>query len=138
MKKKETYSNILVEFFEKMSSWENGIAADREISLAQMHLLEVVGNHDQLRMKELSDKLGVTTGTLTVMVHRLVSKGYLIKEKDAQDKRSYFIKLTDKGKQEYDNHHHMHGHLIEDIVDTLGEDESIVFFNYLSAIQELM
>ncbi len=84
----EMYSNILVEFFERMTSWENGIVEGREISLAQMHLLEVVGNHGSLRMKELSERLGVTTGTLTVMVHRLVSKGYLAREKDPEDGRS--------------------------------------------------
>jgi DNA-binding MarR family transcriptional regulator len=135
---KEQYSNILVEFFERMSSWENGVVADRDISLAQMHLLEVVGNHGELRMKELSEKLGVTTGTLTVMVHRLVTKGYLVKEKDADDKRSYFVKLTESGDAEYDNHHHLHGHLIEEIINTLGEDTAESFFQTLKTIQELM
>lgn len=135
---KEQYSNILVEFFERMSSWENGVVADRDISLAQMHLLEVVGNHGELRMKELSEKLGVTTGTLTVMVHRLVTKGYLVKEKDADDKRSYFVKLTKSGEAEYDNHHNLHGHLIEEIINTLGEDTAESFFQNLNTIQKLM
>ena len=130
----ETYSNILVEFFERMTSWENGIVEGREISLAQMHLLEVVGNHGTLRMKELSERLGVTTGTLTVMVHRLVSKGYLAREKDPEDGRSFFIKLTESGRQEYDNHHHMHGHLIDEITETLGEEESSSFFRDLESI----
>lgn len=135
---KEQYSNILVEFFEKMSSWESGVVEGKDISLAQMHLLEVVGNYESLRMKELSEKLGVTTGTLTVMVHRLVSKGFLVKENDTEDKRSYFIKLTELGQEEYDNHHHMHGHLIDDIVSALGEKESKRFFENLKTIQESM
>ena len=134
----EQYSNILVEFFERMSSWENGIVSDRDISLPQMHLLEVVGNNGSLRMKELSDKLGVTTGTLTVMVHRLVTKGYLKKEKDSEDKRSYLVQLTDSGQEEYDNHHHLHGHLIEEIIHALGESDAESFFNHLNTIQELM
>lgn len=134
----EEYSNILVEFFERMSSWENGVIADREISLAQMHLLEVVGNNGRLRMKELSEKLGVTTGTLTVMVHRLVSKGYLIKEKNEDDKRSYYVKLTKSGEEEYDNHHFLHGHLIEEIINTLGEDTAESFFQNLNKIQKIM
>lgn len=135
---KEQYSNILVEFFERMSSWENSVVADREISLPQMHLLEVVSNNKELRMKALSEKLGVTTGTLTVMVHRLVAKGYLIKEKDPEDKRSYFVKLTEPGRAEYDNHHHLHGELIEEIVNTLGENTAKTFFQNLNTIQEVM
>ena len=135
---KDSYSNILVEFFEKMSSWENAVVSERDISLPQMHLLEVVGNHEKLRMKELSNKLGVTTGTLTVMVHRLVTKGYLKKKKDSEDNRSYFVKLTKSGKVEYDNHHHLHGHLIDEIINTLGEDNAKSFFNNLLILQELM
>ncbi len=135
---KETYSHILVEFFERMSSWENGVVADRDISLPQMHLLEIVGNHGQLRMKELSDRLGVTTGTLTVMVQRLVAKGYLEKIKSSEDKRSYFVKLTQSGKTEYENHHHLHGQLIEEIVQRLGEDDAGTFFKSLNSIQEIM
>ncbi len=135
---KEHYSHILVEFFERLSSWENSIVADREISLPQMHLLEVVGNSEKLRMKELSEKLGVTTGTLTVMVHRLVTRGYLKKEKDPQDNRSSFVILTKAGLEEYENHHHLHGHLIEEIVSTLGEKDADRLFSLLNTIQELM
>ncbi|NIQ09719.1 MAG: MarR family transcriptional regulator [Gammaproteobacteria bacterium] len=135
---KEQYSEILVEFYERLTSWESAVVADRDISLAQMHLLEILGNHGALRMKELADKLGVTTGTLTVMVHRLVSKGYLEKEKDPMDKRSYFIKLTSRGRAEYDYHHHMHSHLIEEIMDALGEESSKNFFSNLTIIQNLM
>lgn len=134
----EQYSRILVEFFERMSSWEHDIVADREISLTQMHLLEVVGNHGQIRMKDLAARLGVTTGTLTVMAHRLVTKGYIEKEKDPEDNRSSFVRLSQKGRKEYDNHHHLHRHLIEEMVSFLGDARASSFFKDLEEIQELM
>ncbi len=134
----EHYSNILVEFFERMSSWEHSIVADREISLAQMHLLEVVGNHGHIRMKELSRTLGVTTGTLTVMVHRLESRGYLSRKKDPEDNRSYFLYLSESGKEEYENHHHLHSHLITEITDHLGDEKAQEFFLTLEQITECM
>lgn len=135
---KETYSNILVEFFEKMSSWENSIVAERDISLPQVHLLEVVGNNEPIKMKALSEKLGVTTGTLTVMIHRLITKGFVQKSKNQDDKRSYFISLTDTGKDEYTYHHEMHDNLIEEIMDAVGENECSNFFQHLNTIQNLM
>ncbi|MBP7462571.1 MAG: MarR family transcriptional regulator, partial [Candidatus Delongbacteria bacterium] len=119
----ERYSSILVGFFDRMSSWEIGSVSGRDISLPQVHLLEVVGNHESLKMKELSEKLGVTTGTLTVMVYRLIKKGFVVKEKDMKDNRSYLVRLTDKGKAEYDIHHRKHRRLIKEIVDVIGEDE---------------
>ena len=135
---KEEYSSILVEFYEKMSSWENGIVAGRDVSLPQMHLIETVGNHGSLRMKELSEKLGVTTGTLTVMVHRLTSKAYVFREQDNEDHRSYFIRLTEKGQAEYDNHHRMHAQLIEEIIAVLKDGPGKEFFSALKTAQEAM
>lgn len=134
----EQYSHILVEFYERMSSWENGVVSDRDISLAQMHLIEVVGNNGSIRMKELARTLGVTTGTLTVMVHRLETKGYVIKQKDDDDKRSSFLALTPKGLEEYENHHHMHRQLIDEIVHVIGDDKSELFFKQLKKIQDVM
>jgi len=134
----EQYSHILVEFFERMSSWEHDIVADREISLAQMHFLEVVGNHGQIRMKDLAARLGVTTGTLTVMAHRLLTRGYIRKEKDPEDNRSSFVTLTEKGREEYDNHHHLHRHLIEEMISFLGDTRATSFFKNLEELQELM
>ncbi len=134
----EHYSQILVEFFERMNSWEQGVVADREISLPQMHLIEVVGNHDRIRMKDLAARLGVTTGTLTVMVHRLVTRGYLIKEKDPEDNRSSFVSMSEKGRREYQNHHHLHGHLIEEMISYLGDERAASFFNDLEELRELM
>lgn len=134
----EQYSHILVEFYERMSSWENGVVSDRDISLAQMHLIEVVGNNGSIRMKELARTLGVTTGTLTVMVHRLETKGYVIKQKDDDDKRSSFLALTPKGLEEYENHHHMHRQLIDEIIHVIGDDKSELFFKQLKKIQDVM
>ncbi len=135
---REKYSDVLVEFFELMSSWENSIVEKREISLRQMHLIEVVGNEGQVRMKILADKLGVTTGSLTVMIKRLVDSGYVVRRKDFNDKRSYFIELTDSGKEEYKIHHLKHVKLIEKIVTLIGTDESVLFFAGLEKIRTCM
>ena len=134
----EEYSRTLTEFFERMNSWEQSVVSETGVSLAQMHLIEVIGNRGEMRMKELAEILGVTTGTLTVMVHRLEEKGYIFRSKDAQDKRSYFIGLSDGGKEEYRNHHHMHFHLIEGIVDELGKKEADAFFSRLKKLQDII
>ena len=133
----ERYSRILVEFFELMSSWENSIVADREISLPQMHLLEILGSRKELRMKELAGFLGVTTGTLTVMIHRLLLKGYVTKKRDESDRRSFIIGLSAKGESEYGNHHQMHMNLIEEIIDELGAGESDRLFSRLEQLQRV-
>lgn len=134
----EHYSRTITEFYDSLNSWEQSVVSGTGVSPAQMHLLEVIGTCGEMRMKELAGSLGVTTGTLTVMAHRLEEKGYVFRSKNDQDRRSFFIRLTGRGEEEYRRHHHMHFHLIEDIVDALGEDEAGAFFATLKKLQKLV
>nr|MBP7460622.1 winged helix-turn-helix transcriptional regulator [Candidatus Delongbacteria bacterium] len=63
---------------------------------------------------------------------------FVVKEKDMKDNRSYLVRLTDKGKAEYDIHHRKHRRLIKEIVDIIGEDECQELFKYLETLQALM
>jgi len=80
-------SSQLVEFYEKMSSWEHDVVKNSGLSPAQMHTIEIVGHAVSLRMKELAGKMGVTTGTLTVMVDRLEEQGLLHRIPHEKDRR---------------------------------------------------
>lgn len=62
MDQTEELTSLLVEFYERFSSWEQGVVRESGITLPQMHTLEVLGVAGDLRMKELAEKLGVTTG----------------------------------------------------------------------------
>ena len=71
---KRRLNHLIIEFYEKLSSWEHAIVRGHELTLAQMHIIEILGLHQALRMKELAEKMGVTTGSLTVVVDKLVQK----------------------------------------------------------------
>jgi len=49
--------------------------------------------------KELSEKVNLKTGTLTPIVQKLESLGYVKREKNIDDFRKINVVLTDKGKQ---------------------------------------
>lgn len=53
----------------------------------------------KLSMLELSDKIGKTPQTVTVLVNKLLSLGYLEKIQSTDDRRSYLVALTEKGEQ---------------------------------------
>ena len=67
MRNLELLNQTLTEFYDKMSSWEQSVVKETGYSLAQIHTIEVLGSFGALRMKELAQKLGITTGTLTVL-----------------------------------------------------------------------
>jgi len=128
-------SHQLVEFYDKLSSWEQGVVKNSGLSTPQMHTIEIVGHGGTaLRMKDLAKKMGVTTGTLTVMIDRLEQQGLLKRTPHETDRRSYLIALTEKGQGLFAEHHQYHLHLTEEITATLSKEEQALFSAVLEKI----
>ncbi len=123
MTNSEKLTQLIVEFYEKLSSWEHSVVRDKGLTLPQMHTLEILGIHEALRMKELAEKMGVTTGTLTVMVDRLEKNGMVRRRPHETDRRSILVELTDAGFELFLEHDKLHEQLTEDITSTLTEAE---------------
>lgn len=109
-------NHAIVEFFEKLSSWEQDVVREQGISLPQMHTLEVLGIHGAMRMKELAGGMGVTTGTLTVLVDRLESKDLVRRKPHESDRRSILVELTAKGREYFEEHDRLHLDLTESLL----------------------
>lgn len=119
----ERFIDNLIELYEKLSSWEHEVVRGTELSLQQMHTVGVIGSFGEIRMKELAQKLGVTTGTLTVMIQRLEQLSMVIRKKSETDGRSFTITLTEKGKENYEIHHRSHKELSQELAQDLTQDE---------------
>jgi len=116
-------TQLIVEFYEKLSSWEHCVVRDKGLTLPQVHALEILGSHKALRMKELAEKMGVTTGTLTVLADRLEKAGMLRRKPHDKDRRSILVELTKQGKLVYEEHDELHNQLTRDITAHLSDEE---------------
>lgn len=133
-----TLSHQLIEFYEKISSWEQAVVRGTGLSPAQMHAIEIVGHGAPLRMKELAEKIGVTTGSLTVMIDRLERQGLLRRQPHATDRRSCLIALTEKGERLFGEHHHYHLRLTQEITSSLSQEEQELFSGLLGRVLHRM
>lgn len=134
----EDFSHTIVEFYEKLSSWEQEVVKDTGITVPQMHVIEVLGNCGPIRMKDLAEKLGVVMGTLTVMIKRLSKLNMVIRKENPDDLRSFHVMLTEEGTMLYEEHHKHHLLLAEEISTHLTEDEQIQFNMLLIKVLESM
>lgn len=132
----EDLNENLVEFFDKISSWENSVIQQSPLSIAGAHAIEKLGHNGSMSMKDLSKVLGVTTGTTTVTVDRLEKGGYAVRERAVNDRRSYIIRLTEKGEEAYQDHHSHHMSLADEIASILSEDEVQNFIVILEKINK--
>lgn len=130
----ETLTQLLIEFYEKFSSWEHGVVRESGLTLPQMHTLEMLGASGDLRMTELAVKMGTTTGSLSVMVNRLEQNGLVARRPHETDRRSLRVGLTQEGERLFQEHHNLHTRLTQDIASVLSPQETQAFGNILRRI----
>ena len=70
-----------------------------DITYTQYITLLVLWERDGLLVKSLGERLYLDSGTLTPLLRKLESKGYILKKKDTKDSRETAVYLTDKGRE---------------------------------------
>lgn len=112
------FENVL---FTEEKSIQQGYFSN--LSIAEMHTLDAIGPYDARTMTETAASLGITTGTLTVSIDRLVKKGYVIRNRDEKDRRIVRISLTREGKLACRMHGKYHKVLARHILEPYDEKE---------------
>lgn len=130
--KTEELAKTIVEFYEKISSWEYAVVKESGLSPAQMHTIEIVGHAESIRMKDLAEKMGVTTGTLTVSIDKLEKLNLLSRIRHHSDRRSYLIILTEKGSELFKEHHKLHVQMTQELVNGLSAEDQNRFGSILT------
>lgn len=93
LREHNTTSAATVNYFERPRKY----AEDDSLYMREVHFVVEIGSMGNPTMSELATRLNVTQGAVTQMAIRLENKGYVIRMKDAQDKRVTTISLTEKG-----------------------------------------
>jgi len=68
------------------------------LHFAEIHAINFIGFYKNISVTELSQHLGVTKGTVSLLVSKLENKNYVKKTSNLNDGRSFLTELTEKGK----------------------------------------
>lgn len=106
-----------------------------DITLKELRTLEVIlkseksGNNNSTN---IAGVLGITLGTLTSNIDRLIKKGLVIREKLEGDKRTTVLKLTIKGKKVLKDYENEHLKIIRNALKNLSAKEIAVLVSLLN------
>lgn len=95
----------------------------QELTLTQMHYLEVMNSLQNPNITELASALQLTKPTVTVALDKLIEKEYLIKVQSDEDRRTSHLHLTEKGRSINQMHEYAHRRFAELMTENLEEDE---------------
>jgi MarR family transcriptional regulator, organic hydroperoxide resistance regulator len=72
--------------------------ADLKLNAAEINALANLADRGALNVRQLGDATGTRASTLTGVLDRLEDRGYLVRELDAADRRSFRLVLTEQGR----------------------------------------
>ena len=70
-----------------------------DLTYTQYIVMMVMWEERELNVKELGDKLFLDSGTLTPVLKKLESKGYVTRERSKIDERTLIVTLTKSGEE---------------------------------------
>ena len=69
------------------------------ITYTQYITMMVLWEKNEINVKSLGEKLYLDSGTLTPLLKKLESKGYIIRKRSENDERNLVVSLSEKGKK---------------------------------------
>lgn len=139
--REQLMADSLVSIFEKvLVAEEKSVQKEyfSKLSLAELHTLDAIGPYESRTMTETAQILGITVGTLTVAVDRLVKKGFVERKRDAVDKRVVRISLTRDGKLAARMHGKFHKVLAKHILEPYDENEQDMLLGMVKEVDDYL
>ncbi|WP_042167221.1 MarR family winged helix-turn-helix transcriptional regulator [Paenibacillus gorillae] len=80
------------------------------LSYTQFKMMFRLHLEGRLKVSELADSMGITSGAITGVADKLVAEDYVVRERATDDRRVVYIEITPKGKL-----------MIEELLDSQSE-----------------
>ena len=110
----------------------------KDISIKEMHTVDVIGNFSDVTPSFVSKELMVTLGTVTTCLNNLERKGYIERIRSDQDRRVVYLHLTKKGRLIHRLHKRFHKAMVEKIIDGMSPEEINVMGKGLTNLYQFL
>jgi DNA-binding MarR family transcriptional regulator len=94
-----------------------------ELSMRQIVCLEKIERIGHPTFSDLASELKISRPSVTALYQKLSQKGYLTRIQSAEDKRTYYIHLTEKGKSVQRVHNRLHQKIAQHFSRALNSKE---------------
>jgi DNA-binding MarR family transcriptional regulator len=126
------YLQINQALFSLVNAYE--VRASREdtaFTVTERSVIMVLGQLGPINSRQLAAAMKVSPGPVSLQVQKLVKKGVIAKERDQDDRRSWWLTLTEIGQQAYRETLARAVQYTRDFLSALDEDEQQVLHHLL-------
>ena len=100
-----------------------------DLTYTQYIAMMVLWEHNSVTVKEMGEQLFLDSGTLTPLLKKLESKGFLTRVRSSTDERNLIVTVTDEGMALRDKVVHIPQHMADNVL--IKPDELVDLYNTL-------
>ncbi len=89
----------LVRAYQSFETYSSGHIRELGLTPVQFDVLATLGNQPPMSYKQLGEKTLISKSSLTGVVERMITKGFIVILNNPEDARSHLLKLTAKGQR---------------------------------------
>lgn len=104
------------------------------LSVENFMVLEFLYNKGPQTIQKISQQLSIPSGSITYVVNKLESKGYVKREQCSKDRRSCKVVLTQDGQDLFQKIFPKHVEFLADILSTLNNEEKVQLTELLKTL----
>ena len=94
-----------------------------DLTAPQGMLVYILNQQGPLKITELSDKMGLSNSTVSGIVDRLESQGYVIRERSKDDRRVVNVSITGEMKHRLMSHENLIEQIMKETLNKADEEE---------------
>ncbi len=122
---------LLIDQYDRLEEEHYREQGLEHLSSADLRAVQTIGTTRRERMTNLAKHLRLTVGTLTTTVDRLVSKGYVLRDRLEEDRRVVEVSLSHRGREIFEDIESSKRTLAEHIFGKLNQEERTVLKDIL-------
>ncbi|MUK89356.1 MarR family transcriptional regulator [Ornithinibacillus sp. L9] len=105
--------------------------SDHGMKTSDFAVLEALYHKGRQTVREISQAVLINTGSITYVIDKLETKGYLERSNCQEDRRVVYIQITDQGKQLMDEIFPKHQKVIDQLFADVTDEEKVNLIDIL-------
>lgn len=112
----------------------------REMNLTgpQGILMGTLAHHGEMKVSELSEKLGLSNSTVSGILDRLENQGFVERTRSKEDRRVVYVKVTDEFKKHSLKHFEEINKIVEQMMDKATPEELEIILKGMNTLEEVI
>lgn len=125
-----TYNNLFFQIEKSLQEFD--------LNVSEFGVLEMLYHKGDQPVQKVAEKILVTSGTITYVINKLEKKEFVVRRKCNEDKRVYYVSLTEKGKDYISHIFPKHKDFLDNLFKDLDEESKTQLLENLIQLRKVL